>query len=229
MEKAKTLAPDDPLPRLTLAELAVVSTGDTAAARRMVAEALERSGPERAVPEAITSGDTRILFYIQPDSTMIRLLLRPTLAHFGRDSSRYYAWQARVYQLERRDTEVRAYADSARRTLETSARILPEDAGYHAMLGLAYAQLGRKDNAIREGQKALALRPPSKDAWGGADNVLNLAEIYALLGNSEGAIEQLQRLAQEPGETNFIGSALRYDFRFAALRDNPAFRRLQGR
>jgi TolB-like protein/Flp pilus assembly protein TadD len=228
MQRAQTLAPDDPQSGLTLAELAVASKGDTGAARRMVAEVLERSGPERAVPEAIASGNMESILCIQHDSAMTRLLLRPTLAHFGGDSARYYEWQARAYQLEGRTLKVRAYADSARRNLEASVRGRPEDAGFHARLGLAYARLGRKDEAIREGQKATVLWPPSKDAWGGPTYVLNLAEIHTLLGNADEAVEQLRRVFQQRGEVNLTGTTLRYDSRFAPLRNHPRFRQLVG-
>ena len=37
----------------------------------------------------------------------------------------------------------------------------------HGQLGIAYAGLGRKDEAIREGKRAVALLPVSEDAlWG---------------------------------------------------------------
>jgi serine/threonine-protein kinase len=227
MQRAKTLAPDDPQSGLTLALLAV-SKGDTGTARRLVAEVLERSGPERAVPEGIASGYVGSIFCIRPDSGMIQVLLRPRLTHFGGDSARYYGWRARVYQIAGRAPQMRAYADSTRRILETKVRGRPEDAGFHASLGLAYARLGRKDEAIREGRKATVLLPPSKDAWGGPAYLVNLAEIYTLLGNADDAVEQLQLVFQQPGEVDIRGTSLRYDSRFVPLHNHPRFQQLLG-
>ena len=189
---------------------------------------LQRSGPERAVPEGIASGALQALFCIQHDSTMTRLLRRPTLSHFGGDSALYYEWQARVYQLEGRGPEMRTYADSARRILERRVLGRPDDAGFHARLGLAYARLGRKGDAVREGEKATNLWPPSKDAWGGPGYILNLAEIQAILGDPDAAVEQLRRVLAQRGEIALTKTSLRYDSRFASLRNAPAFRQLVG-
>jgi serine/threonine-protein kinase len=227
MQRARTLAPDDPVPGLTLAEMAVATKGDTVAARRLLEEVLARSGPERAVPEGITAGYTQWLFYILPDTTILRLLHRPTLTSFG-DSAAYYEWQARLYQLEGRPQDVRAYADSARHVLERVVRGRPDDAGFHARLGLVYARLGRKTDATSEGEKAIEVRPPSKDAWGGPGYVLNLAEIHTLLGDTGAAVEQLQRVVNQRGELVLSPVSLRYDSRFAPLRDHPRFRQLVG-
>ena len=227
MQRAKTLAPDDPQSGLTLATLAA-ARGDTAAARRMVAEVLQRSGPERAVTEGMASGNMESILCIQLDSGMTQLLLRPTIAHFGGDSARYYDWRARVYQVQGRAPELRAYADSARAILETKVQRRPDDAGYRAWLALAYARLGRKEAAIREGRKAAALSPDSKDAWAAPIYLLNLAEINTLLGNADDAVEQLRQVLQQPGELSIRGSILRYDSRFVPLRNHPRFQQLLG-
>jgi len=41
--------------------------------------------------------------------------------------------------------------------LEAEVRAHPNDPRYHTSLGLAYAALGRKDGAIREGKRAVEL------------------------------------------------------------------------
>ena len=45
----------------------------------------------------------------------------------------------------------------------------PETASRHAQLGIVYAYLGRKEDALREGHRALELLPESKDAYYGVD------------------------------------------------------------
>lgn len=61
----------------------------------------------------------------------------------------------------------------------------PETASRHAQLGIAYADLGRKEDALREGRCALELLPESKDAYYGLDitNIFNL--ICARLGDGD--------------------------------------------
>ena len=56
------------------------------------------------------------------------------------------------------------YADSARIAFEEQLRATPDDAQRHVFLGLALAYLGRKADAVREGQRAVALLPISRDA-----------------------------------------------------------------
>src|SRR5439155_1692038 len=56
------------------------------------------------------------------------------------------------------------YADSARMAFEEQLRAAPEDAQLHVLLGTALAYLGRKAEAIREGEKGLGLLPIEKDA-----------------------------------------------------------------
>ena len=55
----------------------------------------------------------------------------------------------------------------------------PSSAERHANLGLCYAFMGRKEEAIREGRRAVELKPESKDAYDGAIMNCFLALIYA--------------------------------------------------
>jgi tetratricopeptide (TPR) repeat protein len=114
--------------------------------------------------------------------------------------------------------------DSARAALETALRRLPDDYGYHAQLGRAYAGLGRADDAVREGQRAVELLPPERDAYFGMENVINLALIHATLGQAEPAVRQLRIvLAGQP----FLTPAwLRVDPNWDPIRSDPAFQQL---
>ena len=71
----------------------------------------------------------------------------------------------------------------------------PLIANVHANLGLALAFLNRKEDAIREGRRAVELRPIAKDAVDGAIMLCYLAVIYAQTGENDQA-----RLA-DPGVT----------------------------
>ena len=63
------------------------------------------------------------------------------------------------------------------------------------------AGLGRKDEAIREAQRAVDLMPITKDqdALDRTYSVVNLALVYAWTGERERALEQLEIVAAIPG------------------------------
>ena len=54
----------------------------------------------------------------------------------------------------------------------------------HANLGLVCAFIGRNEEAIREGRRAVELEPISKDAVDGAIMLCYLALIYARIGEN---------------------------------------------
>ena len=114
--------------------------------------------------------------------------------------------------------------ETALRMLEAEVRAAPEDGRYHSSLGVAYAGLGRREEAIREGRRGVELLPLSKDAVYGIPHVIDLAYIYALLGDSDKAVEQLDVLLSHPGWAS--GPWLRMDPRWRTLQGNPHFEAL---
>jgi Flp pilus assembly protein TadD len=77
----------------------------------------------------------------------------------------------------------------ARKILEQALKNEPEDPRLHGSLGIAYAALGRKEEAIREGTRAVELYPISRDAFYGIPYVLDLAFIYTLANEHEAACD----------------------------------------
>ncbi|GAG19367.1 unnamed protein product, partial [marine sediment metagenome] len=101
---------------------------------------------------------------------------------------------AMVYQAMNNQSLLKTHAEEARIALEEALREHPEDSRIHTSLGLAYAYLGRKEEAIREGKRAVSLYPQSKDAYGAPHYVNSLAMIYTVVGEYEEAINQLEYL-----------------------------------
>jgi hypothetical protein len=66
------------------------------------------------------------------------------------------------------------------------------------MSALIHSALGRKEDALREGRRAVELLPISKDAYDGPILATNLAAIYAQLGEHDLALEQLDTLVEVP-------------------------------
>ena len=92
------------------------------------------------------------------------------------------------------------------------------------LLGLVLAHLGRRNEAVREGQRAVALLPVAKDGFNGAYLQHKLVRIYVLVNESENALDQLEPLLKIP---YYLSSGwLRIDPEFQPLRGNPRFQRL---
>ena len=100
------------------------------------------------------------------DDAQQRLLLRLSPEPFGGDRAAWGLALAETHALRGDSALARAYADSARLTYEARLRDVPEDAPTHTYLGLALAYLGRRAEAIREGERGVALMPISRNAGG---------------------------------------------------------------
>lgn len=133
---------------------------------------------------------------------------------------------AMVYQAMNNQSLVKSHAEEVRVALEEALREHPEDSRIHTSLGLAYAYLGRKEEAIREGKRAVSLYPLSKDAYGAPHYINSLAMIYTVVGEYEEAINQLEYLMSiESGDIVSI-PVLRLDPVWDPLRRHPRFQRL---
>jgi TolB-like protein/tetratricopeptide (TPR) repeat protein len=105
--------------------------------------------------------------------------------------------------------------------LEAEVRRVPEDGLYHSSLGVAYALLGRREEAVREGKQGVELLPLTKDSVYGIPHVIDLARIYTLLGDEKEALAQIEVLLSRPGWVSVPW--LEMDPCFRSLRDKPRF------
>lgn len=96
--------------------------------------------------------------------------------------------------------------------------------GLHSSRGLALAYLGRKAEAIREGERGATLLPISRDAYRGPSRQHTLVRIYLLVGEPEKALDRLEPLLTVP---YYLSPRwLKIDPTCAPLRGNPQFERL---
>jgi len=108
--------------------------------------------------------------------------------------------------------------------LEAEVEVFPDDARYRSSLGIAYAALGREEEAVREGELATELRPHAQDAIYSLSHREDLAYIYVLVGETDAAIDEIESLLADPGWTS--APWLRMTRRFTRLDDYPRFRAL---
>ena len=131
---------------------------------------------------------------------------------------------ARAHRLMGEPELAHASFDLARATLEEELDAHPDDHRFHSALGYAYAGLGRKDDAIREGRRGVDLFPVSKDALVGARRVQDLAVIYTWVGEYDAALDEIEYLLSIPAW--FSVHDLRLDPEFDPLRDHPRYQPL---
>ena len=119
------------------------------------------------------------------------------------------------------DTQAKA-AFAAARAVE--ARAISAQPGYApawSRLSLIDAALGRKEDAIREAEKACDLLPVSKDAVDGPSYVTHLAMVCAWVGEKDRALQELARSAGLPGGITY--GELKLMPQWDSLRKDPRF------
>ncbi|MEE9134122.1 MAG: tetratricopeptide repeat protein, partial [Gemmatimonadota bacterium] len=132
--------------------------------------------------------------------------------------------RARILDFMGRSSPARVSYDSARVVLERKLAEDPEDPRLHSALGQALAGLGRSAEAIRASERAVELLPMAREAWRGGNFVIDAARILTRVGETEAAIDRLERMLSVPSELTPTG--LRLDPTWDPLRDHPRFQAL---
>ncbi len=222
LDRALELQPDSPA-YMYEALLIVVRDGDLAAAAEALSEGIRRAGMDYMAVWVLQI-DVGAALWETLDSSARSAVDRLPIERFGADSAAYYLAKGRSRRYRGNAGTGAAYFDSAATILERRSRARPDDPQLHAELAVAYAGLDRREDAIREGRRAVELRPPSKDTWYGVDMVRNLAVVYATLGEADSAAKQLRFLLTVPSWISVPG--LRADPTWAPIRRHKAFRAL---
>lgn len=125
----------------------------------------------------------------------------------------------------RGDTEraQKAFLRARERAIET-VNSRPDDAKALIVLAAIDAALNRKEDAIREGEQAAEMLPAPRDAWDGPQILGRLAAIYAKVGETNRAIDLLDRLRELPVGTHY--GSLKLDSEWDSLRGNPRFEKI---
>ena len=163
------------------------------------------------------------LYWVLDDSQQ-RLLMSST-----RETTTAVAWPsialavAHTHALRGETKEVHRWAEEARRAYAEQLAEDP-DAPVREYHGLALAYLGRRDEAMAEGERGVARRPISQNAFHGPYTQHSLVRIHIILGEYDQALDLLEPLLEVP---YFLTPAwLRIDPLFDPLRDHPRFQAL---
>jgi serine/threonine protein kinase/tetratricopeptide (TPR) repeat protein len=120
--------------------------------------------------------------------------------------------------------KARAAFTAARAAQEKLVQSQPSYGPPLCVLGLIDAALGRKEDALREGRRAVELLPAEKDAINGPRMTANLAMIAAWVGEKDLACEQLAKVIHPPAPLTY-GQLKLMPF-WDPLRGNPRFEKI---
>jgi tetratricopeptide (TPR) repeat protein len=216
LERGLDLAPAN-LTLISAKAMTFLGEGDLAGARKVI-EAV----PKEVEPTALVAYFASLDLVWVLDGPQREVLLRLTPGAFSDDRA---AWALALLQAVEGDAEKRRnYAGEAVKVLEEQLRAAPDDALRRAALGVALAHLGRREEAIHEGKRGVALAPVAKDSNIGTVVQHQLALIYILVGEPEKALDNLEPLLKIP---YFLSPGwLEIDPSFDPLRTNPRFQRI---
>jgi len=108
-----------------------------------------------------------------------------------------------IARMTKDGTKARSTFITARAEQENQVRAHPDDAGAVCVLGLIDAALGRKEEALKEGRRAVELLPMEKDANDGKRMIMGLARIGAWVGDKGLACEELDVAVRLPSPLSY--------------------------
>jgi TolB-like protein/Tfp pilus assembly protein PilF len=129
-----------------------------------------------------------------------------------------------IARMAKDDARARSAFTAARAEQEKIVEAQPNFGPPWCVLGLIDAALGRKEEALREGRRAVELLPMEKDAVRGPAAIKYLAMIAAWAGDKDLACEQLAKVVRPPSPLSY-GQLKLLPF-WDPLRGDPRFEKL---
>jgi TolB-like protein/Flp pilus assembly protein TadD len=219
LDRALALAPGG-LQLIVWKAMAYLAQGDLDGARAFLAAGGAKVEPTALAAQMAAYYD---LVWVLDDAQQ-RLLLRLTPAAFEENRAGWAIVLTQTCALRGDREQTRRFAEEAQRALAGQLGEAPDDSQLHVLRGLALAYLGRREEAIREGEKGVALEPLARSAYDGVYLQHVLVRIYILVGEPEKALDRLEPLIAMP---SYLSPGwLAIDPNFAPLKGNPRFEKL---
>jgi tetratricopeptide (TPR) repeat protein len=222
LDRAIALRPDDLDARINRAQLEILWKADPWPLHTLLESAI-RQKPQSSRGLA---GSRLFLAFAERDVDGGQSALVDLRDTFGPDGVRFPRafGEALFARLKGDRLATEASFARARAYQQAIVDAQPDYAPAVSVLGLIDAGLGRKEDAIREGRRAVELMPVTKDSINGSHVVTHLAMIYAWVGEKDRAIQQLKPIAQGKGRTHY--GQLRLWPQWDPLRGDPGFEQL---
>jgi tetratricopeptide (TPR) repeat protein len=202
LDRVLAFKPDDTDIRLGRAELDMHWEADTRPWHALV-ETILKDNPGSA--ERIAS-DWLFLAFCEHDSVAAARALAvlgnktlgPDAVQFGRAF-----YEGLLARMKGDAAAAHAAFTEARAAQEQIAQAQPDYGPTLCVLGLIDAGLGRKEDALREGRRAIELLPMTKDSINGAHMIEFFAVIAAWVGEKDLACEQLAITTRLPSRLSY--------------------------
>ena len=219
LDRVLSIVPGDPLTRTSRAAVALDWRADVRPFQRTLAAVIAEDPnvasdvdyPDYALCERTKEAAVRVLKnyprYGVPTS-------------YGVNCPHPY-WEGVIARSRGDAAQAQSAFSIARSEVEKDLEKEPNFAAALSLLGVIDAGLGRKEQAILEGQRACELLPISRDAIDGVALAVNLAQIYAWTGEKDRAIEQIAMIERTPNLLSY--GFLKLHPYWDSLRGDPRF------
>ena len=210
--------------RTTPASIRAEAEADTAPLHAVV-NAIEAEAPSSAAEVALDSSFQLALRERDAAAAARALASIPSEGDVYRFFQYPHAWYEGLLAKLRQDAPAaRSAFTAARAEAEKIVRAQPGSVASLSVLALIDAELGDKEKAIQEGRTACDMLPVAKDATVGVMLTTNLARIYALTGERDLALKQLDAVSKIPNGPSY--GELRLDPEWDSLRGDPRFEKI---
>ena len=231
MDRIISIQPDRNKPRIIRAGIEIDRRADTRPLRAAIEKAL--ANEPGAAEDPFVAAYRLHLALCDRDldaagSIAAALPLKQTLDAGFTQGSRDFSLGV-VARLKGDAMAARAAFMKVRADLEEAMRVHSDDMGLLFDLGLIDAALGRKEDALSEGRRAMELVHPVQDPMFGQHTnesfrIRSFAMICAWAGQRELALEQLEAVTKIPGGPSY--GELRLDPMWDPLRGDPRFEKI---
>ena len=231
IDRIISLAPDRNKPRIIRAGIEANRRAETGPLHAAIETALA-SEPGSAEDPFVAGQRLELALSDRDFDTAGRLAgalpLKETLDAGFTEGSRDF-WLAMVARLKGDVAAASAGFTRVRANLEETMRVDPDNVDLLSHVALIDAALGRKEEALREGRRAVELVPLAQEAMFGSYNnegriKTNFAMICAWIGEADLALEQLEAVTKTPGGPSY--GELRLDPMWDPLRGDPRFEKI---
>jgi TolB-like protein len=223
LDRILTIEPNDVPAKVGRAGVELNWKADTRPLHQLVDEI--RATNPAAVPMIVPALLTCALAERDPAAAK-EALLASDESSFGLDAVVFPRafFEGVIARMTNDDQHAQLAFTAARAEQEKTFQAQPDYGPSWCVLGVIDAALGRKDEALREGRRAVELLPVEKDSVNGAHMIHYLAMIAAWVGEKDLAFEQLALSARTANGVTY--GELKLDPFWDPLRGDPRFEKI---
>jgi TolB-like protein/Tfp pilus assembly protein PilF len=223
-DRALAIKPDDAKTKVDRASLELDWKGDTRPLHQTIDSIREKN------PAAVQS--VAYLWWIcalaERDAAAAANALEALPENFTVDAIKFHRafLEGLLARMTKDEAKARSAFAAARTQQEKVVQEQPDYGPAVCVLGVIDAGLGRKEDALREGRRAIELMPVEKESFNGAHMIEYFAVIAAWVGEKDLACEQLAIVTGLPGSLSLSYGQLKLLPYWDPLRGDPRFEKI---